>query len=96
MKLYLDELNESLRIIGHTHLWLRGDREPDPDLPDYFEVISADERELAWWCADSGSWFLTKEVDVITPFSTTQTPNLPPSRELIESSVLGLSILFNC
>lgn len=93
MKLYLDELNESLRIIGHTHLWLRGD--PEPDLPDYFEVISADERELAWWCADSRSWFLNEEADVITPFSTTQTPNLPSSRELIEGNVLCLSIIYD-
>gem|GEM_PF-6553769 len=92
MKLHLDELNESLRIIGHAHLWLRGDREPEQ--PDFFEVISSDERDLAWWCADSGSWFLNKEVDVITPFNPTQVPNLPLNRELIEGNVLCLGITF--
>ncbi len=94
MKLYLDELNESLRIIGHTHLWFSGDLEPD--LPDYFVVISSDERELAWWCADSGSWFLNKEVDVITPFVPTQVPNLSGDRELVEGNIFCLCIRFNC
>lgn len=94
MKLYLDELNKSLRIIGHTHLWMSGEREPG--LPDYFEVVSSDQRELAWWCAASGSWFLNREVDVITPFSPTQVQNLPMDRELTEGNVLCLSIYFNC
>lgn len=94
MRLFLDELNESLRIIGHTHLWLRGDFESD--LPDYFEVISSDERELAWWCADSGSWFLTKEVDVMTSFSQNQVPDLPEDRELIDGNVFCLGLRFNC
>lgn len=94
MKLLLDELNESLRIIGHTHLWLRGDVEDD--LPDYFEVISSDERELAWWCADSKSWFLTKEVDVINSFSQKQVPGLPESRNLIDGNAWCLSLLYNC
>lgn len=94
MKLFLDELNESLRIIGHTHLWFLGDFEPD--LPHYFEVISSDGRVLAWWCADSRSWFLSKEVDVITPFVPTQVPNLSEDRELTEENVFCLGILFSC
>ncbi|MVT06081.1 hypothetical protein CD006_26470 [Enterobacter sp. 10-1] len=93
-RLFLVELDESLKILGHTHLWLRGDLEPD--LPDYFEVISSDERELAWWCADSQSWFLTKEVDVITPFSQSQVPALPDCRELINGNIFNLSVRFYC
>ncbi|MDU1196838.1 hypothetical protein [Kluyvera ascorbata] len=94
MKLLLDELVESLGIIGHTHLWLRGDVEAN--LPDYFEVISSDERELAWWCADSRSWFLTKEVDVMTSFSQNQVPDLPEGRELIDGYIFCLGVCFNC
>ena len=94
MKLLLDELVESLGIIGHTHLWLRGDVEDN--LPDYFEVISSDERELAWWCADSQSWFLTKEVDVMTSFSQNQVPDLPEGRELIDGYIFSLGVCFNC
>lgn len=94
MKLLLDELVESLGIIGHTHLWLRGDVEDN--LPDYFEVISSDERELAWWCADSRSWFLTKEVDVMTSFSQNQVPDLPEGRELIDGYIFSLGVCFNC
>jgi hypothetical protein len=93
-RLLLDELDESLKILGHTHFWLRGDREPD--LPDYFEVISSDERELAWWCADSQSWFLTREADVITPYSQGQVPALPACRELIHGNVFNLILCFNC
>ncbi|EDV1735431.1 DUF1848 domain-containing protein [Salmonella enterica subsp. enterica] len=94
MKLLLDELNESLRIIGHTHLWLRGDVEAG--LPDYFEVISSDERDLAWWCADSQSWFLNEEVDVINSFNQNQIPDLPLDRELIDGNVFCLGLRFNC
>lgn len=46
MRLELTELYQSLTILGHTHIWFRGNRELG--LPDYFEVISSDERELAW------------------------------------------------
>jgi hypothetical protein len=93
-RLFLDELDETLKILGHTQLWLRGEREPD--LPDYFEVISSDERELAWWCANSRSWFLTREVDVITPFRQSLVPALPDYRELIGVNVFNLTVLFNC
>lgn len=91
-RLFLNELDESLKILGHTHLWLIGDREPG--LPDYFEVISADERELAWWCADSQSWILTREVDFITPFNPDQVPNVTQDRLLDESNVFNLSLRF--
>lgn len=91
-RLFLYELDESLKILGHTHLWLRGD--PEIGLPDYFEVISADERELAWWCADSRSWILTREVAFITPFSPNQVPNVPQDRELEKHNVFSLTLRF--
>lgn len=94
MKLHLTELYESLTILGHTHLWFRGDHQHN--LPDYFEVISADERDLAWWCADSKSWFLNESVDFITPFNPNQVPNVPPDRVLDMGNVFNLSICFGC
>lgn len=86
-KLLIDELDESLRILGHTQLWLRGQQEVG--LPDFFEVISADERVLAWWCADSGSWFLNMEVDHITQYAGV--PDLPAIREMTEGNLFCLS-----
>ncbi|MEJ1269070.1 hypothetical protein WDV93_25460 [Pantoea ananatis] len=86
-KLRIDELFESLRIIGHSRLWLRGD--PEDGLPVYYEVISDNERELAWWCDGSRSWFLNEEADTVTVSHSV--PDLPPNRELTEENIFCLS-----
>lgn len=92
--LRLEELDESLKIIGHTHLWLLGDK--IPGLPDYFEVVSADGRELAWWCAASRSWFLNREADDITPYSPNLAVAFPAYRALIPGQVFCLGLAFDC
>lgn len=91
-RLVLNVLFEALTIIGHSQLWL--DEDDSFCLPPYRSVVSADLRELAWWDEDSLSWFLTKEVDVITP----HIPNPPfaADSELTKEGCFGLGIYLNC
>jgi len=83
----IDQLVEALKILGHAVLWIR--KTKDQDYQPLYVVLSEDDRELAWFDADTEGWVLKPAAGVVyaTP------PHQPPSEatELTEAWVFQLT-----
>src|SRR5215475_11576597 len=85
IRLYLDELYDALTLPGHPQLQV--DEACSPGLPPFRTVLSADQRELAWWCEDSRSWFLNAGAD--HPLNPV-TGVAPPAAVLLNPAAAGM------
>lgn len=69
MKITLSVLFEALIILGHDRVWMEeSEFEHIYGYGCYREIHTWDDRTVAWWDDADDTWYLSTEVDVITPF----------------------------
>lgn len=68
MKITLSVLFEALIILGHDRVWMEeSEFEHIYGYGCYREIHTWDDRTVAWWDDADDTWYLSTEVDVITP-----------------------------